>query len=242
MERKHFISALEAIVTGDVVTMTDLLEDGKVDLVTNVRLDDREPFSLGEKLIAVKEGSFLDFHDLFMEYGAEYTPRSYWAMTSEFVKYGKLKNLKMMLENDLWDVNKPYQPRGSTPLHYLHYTLQRCDQKCKDMFVYLCKKDKDGNRLGEFGVTGNGDGRKEYSSMDLIVGNAKRDQDQYEKYANYFRIHFEPYEITKALHVIPTSAPHPSLMKKVEPLPSSRFKRLSPSRPMPPGIRRLFNM
>ncbi len=79
---------------------------------------------------------------------------------------------------------------------------------------------------------------KTLSAMDMVVNNVRSDGVGRLKYERGFLPNFKPYHITRALRSVPTSAPHPDLVKK------PRIRRTDPKPSdfggLPPGIVRFI--
>lgn len=215
MEYETYFKCITAIGAGRLDDMYMLLLNENVDLDQLFVFgsgEHRKVYSIASRIMLVKDGMFLEFHDLFVEYGVKYTPKDYWDIACYFIKYNRLNNLKDMTDFEIWDVNKTFKPNGSTPLHCLYHIFNYNNEVCKGMFEYLCKKDKDGKRLGKFDIEAGYQGDK-ITPMDIIIDHINRKNLKW-KYEEFFLPYFEPVEITRCLRNVPTSNSHQSILDR----------------------------
>ena len=157
------------------------------------------------------------------------------------VKNGQHGMLRHLFSQGQVTPNTQSSKNGLAPVHYsAHLFGSNChvstEDVCQVIRVLLEFK-------ADFSITGtieNSSGfTKIMSAMDMVVSNSRHPGPGRQKYERGFLPNFRPVEITRALRSVPTSAPHPDLMKKVQKVEVGSPPLIRKSG-LPPGIVRFI--
>ena len=203
MERKNFAHALLSLSRGDLETLSPIWREKKVNLNSFI-INHGKKIYFREKIDVCLDGFLEDFLNLVDQPMLEV---EFYRLGINFIKKGKFKNLRYLVEQNLVDLRKNFKVSdemiffdrdGITLTHYIPLVLDLDEnEKITETFKVL-------KNSGDLSKTAMVEGKNQ-SPMDLMVRVARRQKDYGDRYLDLIeKDAISPVEITQNLRSIPT--------------------------------------